>query len=46
MMNVLFVCTHHVARSPMVAATCRELVSVRSQHVVRLGCRAATMWAS
>jgi predicted protein tyrosine phosphatase len=34
-MNVLFVCTHHVARSPMAAALFRELTGATSRHMVR-----------
>jgi predicted protein tyrosine phosphatase len=34
-MNVLFVCTHHVARSPTAAALFSELVGAASRHVVR-----------
>jgi predicted protein tyrosine phosphatase len=34
-MNVLFVCTHHVARSPMAAALFNELTGASSQHRVR-----------
>jgi predicted protein tyrosine phosphatase len=34
-MNVLFVCTHHVARSPMAAALFSELVGATSRHRVR-----------
>jgi predicted protein tyrosine phosphatase len=34
-MNVLFVCTHHVARSPMAAALFSELAGAASRHVVR-----------
>jgi predicted protein tyrosine phosphatase len=35
MMNVLFVCTHHVARSPMAAALFSELAGATSRHKVR-----------
>jgi predicted protein tyrosine phosphatase len=34
-MNVLFVCTHHVARSPMAAALFSELGGAPSRHMVR-----------
>jgi len=34
-MNVLFVCTHHVARSPMAAALFIEVAGATSQHTVR-----------
>jgi predicted protein tyrosine phosphatase len=34
-MNVLFVCTHHVARSPMAAALFDELAGAASRHRVR-----------
>jgi predicted protein tyrosine phosphatase len=34
-MKVLFVCTQHVARSPIAAVIFRELVGERSQHLVR-----------
>jgi predicted protein tyrosine phosphatase len=34
-MNVLFVCTHHVARSPMAAALFSELAGAPSPHMVR-----------
>jgi predicted protein tyrosine phosphatase len=34
-MNVLFVCTHHVARSPMAAALFRELTGATNRHMVR-----------
>jgi predicted protein tyrosine phosphatase len=34
-MNVLFVCTHHVARSPMAAIICRELAGMHSRYIVR-----------
>src|SRR5262245_56029074 len=35
MMNVLFVCTHHVARSPMAAALFNELSGASSRYKVR-----------
>jgi len=35
MMNVLFVCTHHVARSPMAAAIFSDLAGASSRHRVR-----------
>jgi predicted protein tyrosine phosphatase len=35
MMNVLFVCTHHVARSPMAATLFSELLGAKSRHMVR-----------
>ena len=34
-MNMLFVCTHHVARSPMAATLFSELLGVTNQHMVR-----------
>lgn len=34
-MNLLFVCTHHVARSPMAAALFSEVAGATSQHTVR-----------
>jgi protein-tyrosine-phosphatase len=34
-MKVLFVCAHNIARSPMSAAPCRELLGVNSQYKVR-----------
>jgi predicted protein tyrosine phosphatase len=34
-MNVLFVCTHHVARSPTAAALFSELAGTTSLHVAR-----------
>ena len=34
-MNVLFVCTHHIARSPMAATLFSELLGVTSRHMVR-----------
>lgn len=34
-MNVLFVCTHHVARSPMAAALFNELPGASSRYKVR-----------
>jgi len=34
-MNVLFVCTHHVARSPMAAALFNDLTGASSRHRVR-----------
>jgi len=34
-MNVLFVCTHHVARSPMAAAMFNDLAGASSRHRVR-----------
>ena len=35
MMNVLFVCTHHVARSPMAAAVFNDLAGASSRYRVR-----------
>jgi predicted protein tyrosine phosphatase len=35
MMNVLFVCTHHVARSPMAAALFSELAGASGRHLVQ-----------
>jgi predicted protein tyrosine phosphatase len=35
MMNVLFVCTHHVARSPMAAALFSEVAGATSPYTVR-----------
>jgi predicted protein tyrosine phosphatase len=35
MMNVLFVCTHHVARSPMAAALFSEVAGTTSGYAVR-----------
>jgi len=34
-MNVLFVCTHHVARSPMAAVLFNDLAGASSRHRVR-----------
>jgi predicted protein tyrosine phosphatase len=34
-MNVLFVCTHHVARSPMAAALFSELAGASGRHLVQ-----------
>ena len=34
-MNVLFVCTHHVARSPMAAALFSEVAGATSRYTVR-----------
>ncbi|HSF30910.1 MAG TPA: phosphotyrosine protein phosphatase [Candidatus Tectomicrobia bacterium] len=36
-MNLLFVCTHHVARSPMAAALFSELAGAASPYQVRSG---------
>lgn len=35
MMNVLFVCTYHVARSPMAAALFSELAGATNRHLVQ-----------